>query len=191
MASKVAIANFALTGELGKDQITSFLDGTKGSKLVNLLFDDTAEEVMAEGAWSSATSRQTLAQDSTAPDWGYSYRYQLPTNPKYLGMIKVNECKPGDTEYSIESGFLLTDESTMKIQYKMFQTDTEKWDKNLQRAIVLKLAVKMCYNLTGNLQLKQALAAEYVEALDSGLAVDGTNSNEADLLVSDDLKDVR
>jgi hypothetical protein len=192
MASKVQIGNFALSGELGKDQMTSLDDDTKAAKLVNLLFDDTAQEVMTLGAFSSATFRQTLGQDATAPDFGFSYRYTLPTDPKFLGMLKITELRAGDYPHSIESGFLLTDEAAVKIQYKGFQTDTEKWDYMLQRVFVLRLAAKLCYTLTGNLDLKKTLIAEFNEALDTGLGVDGMNSGSVDdTIVTPHLLDVR
>jgi len=191
MASKVTIANLALAGELSKDQITALTDNTKAAKLVNLMFDDVAKEVMTLGSWSSATSRQTLAQDATAPDWEYLYRYPLPTDPKFLGMIKINELLPGQIPHSIESGYLLTDESTVKIQYKSWQTDTEKWDSMLQRCVVLKLAERLCYTLTGNIALKKTLLAEFEDALNKGLGIDGMNQGDDDLTVTDDLKDVR
>ena len=192
MASKVSIANFALVGELGKDKITALTDGTEGAKLVNLLFDDCAQEVMTVGAFSSATFRQTLARDATAPDWGYSYRYTLPTNPKFLGMLKINSLRPGDSPHAIESGFLLTDEATVKIQYKGWQTDTEKWDKMLERSVVLNLAYKMCYTLTGNVDLRKQLFAEYLESLDTGIAIDGLDGSDVDnVTFTEELKDVR
>lgn len=191
MASKVQIANFALAGELGKDQITALTDNTKAAKLVNLMFDDVAQEVMAEGAWTSATTRQTLARDATAPDWGFLYRYPLPKNPKFLGMVKMNELQPGDIPFAIENDYLLTDETTANIKYKMWQTDTEKWDKHMQRCVVLLLASKLAYSLTGNLKLQDALYQKYQIALRSGLAVDGTNSTDDDLTITDDLTIVR
>jgi len=192
MASKVAIANFALVGELSKNKITALSDNTEGAKLVSLLFDDTAQEVMTVGAFSSSTFRQTLARDAMAPDWGYSYRFALPTDPKYLGLLKVNELRPGDVAHSIESGFLLTDEATVKIQYKGWQDDTEKWDPMLQRAVVLRLAHKMSYPLTGNVDLKKHLFAEYLDALDTGIAIDGMSSSNVDnIIYTEDLKDVR
>ena len=191
MASKVAIANFALAGELAKDQITALTDNTKAAKLINLMFDDVAKEVMTLGQWSSATSRQTLAQDATAPDWKYLYRYPLPTDPKFLGMIKINELLPGQIPHSIESGFLLTDEATVKIHYKSWQTDTEKWDSMLQRCVVLKLAERLCYTLTGNIALKKTLLAEFEDALNKGLGIDGMNQGDDDQTYTDDLKDVR
>jgi hypothetical protein len=191
MASKVAIANFALSGELSKDQITSLTDNTKAAKLVNLLFDDVAKEVMTLGAFSSSMYRQTLARDATVPDWGYAYRYVLPTNPKFLGIIKLNELVPGDIPHSIESGFLLTDEPSAKMLYKSWQTDTEKWDSMLQRCVVLKLAERLCYTLTGNMDLKKTLLAEFDDALDKGLGIDGQNAGDDDITVTNDLKDVR
>jgi len=191
MASKVAIANFALAVELGVDQITSLTDDNKAARLVNLYYDDTAQDVMTKGAWSSATFRQTLAQDATAPDWQFSYRYKLPTNPKFLGLLKINELEPGDTQHTIESGYLLTDENAIKIQYKGFQTDTEQYSPELQRAIVLALAARLCYALTGNTTLKSTLMAEAQFAIDDGLASDGMNSQDDNVTVTNDLKDVR
>jgi len=191
MASKVAIANFALAAELGVDQITSLSDDNKAARLVSLYYDDTAKEVMSMGAWSSATFRQTLAQDTTAPGWQFSYRYVLPTNPRFLGLLKLNELKPGDIPHKIESGYLLTDEASVKILYKGFQADTETYSPELQRAIVLALASRLCYALTGNVQLKTTLLAEFQFAVDAGLASDGMNSQDDDLTVTDDLKDVR
>jgi len=191
MASKTQIANFALAGELGKDLITSLTEDTKAARLVNLLFDDVAKEVMTLGAFSSATKRQTLAQDATAPDWGYSYRYTLPTDPKFLGLIKLNELVPGDSPHAIESGYLLTDEISVKIKYKIWQKDTEAWDSMLQRCVVLKLAERLCYTLTGNLELKKSLLVEFEDALDKALAIDGQNAGDDDLTITNDLLDVR
>lgn len=192
MASKVAIANFALAGELGKDQITALTDSLKSAELVNLLFDSTAQEVMTLGAFSSATFRQTLAQDATAPDWGFTYRYNLPNDPLFLGLLFVNEIRSGDYPHSIEDGYLLTDEATAKIAYKGWQVDTEKWDKMLERAFVLRLASKLAYTLTGNLKLKESLLQEFFNALNTGIAIDGLNSgNVNDQIVTAELLDVR
>ena len=191
MASKVAIANFALAVELGVDQITALTDDSPTARLVNLVFDDTAREVMAEGEWSSATFRQVLARDAAAPAWGFAYRYILPTDPEFLGLLKTDELVAGDIPYSVENGFLLTDEIAISLKYKGFQEDTEAYDMQLQRAITLKLAAKMCYNLTGNEKLKLTLLQEYQLALDVGLATVGLNSSDDDITVTNDLKDVR
>ena len=191
MASKVAIANMALVGELSQEQITSLGDDTRGAKLANLVYDSTAKEVMVENEWSVASFRQTLAQNAMAPDFGYSFKYQLPADPLFLGIIKINELRPGDVIFSIENGFLLTDETTVKIKYKGFQTNTESYDPMLERAIVLKLAHKMCYTLTGNVKLKELLFNQYQIAVENGAAIDGLNSNDDNETITSDLIDVR
>ena len=191
MASKVAIANMALVGELSQEQITSLLDDTRGAKLANLLYDSTAKEVMVEVEWTSASFRQTLGQDATAPDFGFLFRYVLPNDPLFLGMIKINELRAGDIIFAIEDGYLLTDDSTAKIKYKGFQVDTESYDPMLERAIVLKLAHKMCYTLTGNVKLKELLFNQYQIAVENGAAIDGLNSNDDNETITSDLIDVR
>lgn len=190
MASKVAIANFAISGECGADEITALTDNTKQAKKANLLFDDTAREVMAEGEWTSATFRQTLAQDATAPTWGFNFRYTLPTDPEFLGLLEINETAPGNVIYRIESGFLLTDESSVNIKYKGYQTDTEAWDMHLQNAFVKKLAHKLCWSLTGNIVLRRELLQEYLVMLSIGQSTDGLN-NSVDTLETPDLTEVR
>lgn len=191
MASKVSIANFAIFVELGLDQITALTEDSKAARIVNLLFDDTAKEVMNEGAWASATFRQLLAQDATAPSWEFNFRYILPADPLFLGLLKINELIPGDTVYKVESGFLLTDANPVSLLYKGFQTDTEQYGSFLTRAITLRLASKMCYGLTGNEKLKELLLLEYRDSVDHGLAVDGTQSSGDDITITNDLKEVR
>ena len=191
MASKVSIANFAIFVELGLDQITALTEDSKAARLVNLLFDDTAKEVMNDGAWASATFRQLLAQDAETPSWEFNFRYVLPTDPLFLGLLKINELIPGDTVYKVEAGFLLTDANPVSLLYKGFQDDTEKYGTHLTRAITLLLAAKMCYGLTGNEKLKELLLAEYTFALENGLAVDGTQSSGDDFTITNDLKEVR
>jgi len=185
MASKVEIANFALT-ELGKDSIVALTDNSS----MNLIFDDTAREVMSMGQWTSSNFRQTLAQDATAPIFGFAYRYVLPTDPQYLGMISINEDRIGDIEYRISSGYLETDENAVSIRYKGYATNAESWDQHLQRAIVLRLAQKLCFKITGDSRLKEQLRQEFNEALDNGLAVDGLDGT-TDSFVVRELGDVR
>ncbi len=180
MASKVQIANRALQ-RLAVGRITAFTENTKAAKEVNLIFDDVVQEVISEGAWTSTTIRQTLGQDATAPDWGYSYRYVLPTDPKFLGLLEINETAIGEVDYTIENGYLLSNDSSMKIKYKAYVTDAQSYDPQLVKAIVAKLAHDLSYSFTGKEGMKDRLLAEYMNALDTGLATDGLNSNDQGL----------
>ena len=102
---------------------------------------------------------------------------------KTIGILVT--VKPG--QQYIENGFLLTDETTAKIKYKGFQANTESYDPMLERAIVLKLAHKMCYTLTGNMKLKEMLLNQYAVAVDNGASIDGLNSNDDNETITSDL----
>ena len=115
MASKVQIANRALT-RLGRSRITAFSDNTDSAKLIDAIYEDVAEDVMSMGQWPSVVNRATLAQVATNPNHGYDHQYQLPTDPKCLRVLTLDEAKPGDNHYSIEGDKLLTDLDTVKIR---------------------------------------------------------------------------
>lgn len=156
MASKVQIVNRALA-RLAQARLTSLDDNTQAGKLANDIYEDVAEETMSEACWTSTLRRATLAQSSTTPAFGYDYQYQLPTNPKCLRVIKINECKPGDIDYRIEGDKLLTNESTASILYVAHITDSESYDIDLRQAIIWRLVIEMAYMYTGQSKVVVAL----------------------------------
>ena len=101
MASKVKICNLALS-RIGASRITSLTDGTVESTLCNVLYDDMAEEVMSEGSWSSTIARSALNVTTNTPAFGFSYEFQLPTVPRTLKILNINEDTVGDYDFRIE-----------------------------------------------------------------------------------------
>lgn len=172
MASKVGICNLALT-KLGADPIASLSSGTREASMCNILYNDLAKEVMIEGAWTSTITRATLNKISTAPEWGYDSRFQLPTNPKSLKVLSINDLAPGDYDYRIEGDKLLINTSAVKIEYIGYITDTESYDEFLKQAIVSKLASELAYAVTGDKQLAQMLWEKYKAEVSENLAKDG------------------
>ena len=189
MASKVQICNIALA-KLGVDSITSLSDNTDQAKKCNLLYDDIAIEVMSEGVWSSTVSRVELARTTNTPVFGYSYEFQLPTNPRYLRVLSINEEDPGIYDYAIEGDKLLTNVSTMKIKYQGEITDTESYGVWLRRSIQYRLAAELAYPLTGDSRMAQGLMEQYMRSVADGLAADGLQGSSENS-TSDDLNKVR
>jgi hypothetical protein len=149
MASKTQICNFALS-RLSAARITDITENTNSGKQCNAIFDLVTEFVMSQGPWPSCIQRVTLAQDADTPDWGYDYQYTLPTNPKCLRVLTINEDQLGSVDFKIENGKLLTDESDVDIQYIGLITDTESFDTYLTQAIIENLAAELCYTFTGS-----------------------------------------
>jgi len=148
MASKVQICNLALT-RIAASRISDFSDNTVEAKDCKAIYDLIAEDVMSMGDWPSTRRRATLAQLSTAPAFEYTYAYQLPTNPRCLRVISINECKPGEIDYTIENDQLLTNETSVSIKYSAFVDDPNKYDVYLRQAIVDRLAAELIYGKTG------------------------------------------
>lgn len=169
MASEVEICNVALS-RLGASRITSLTEGTSEAKLCNTVFDDVVEEVMNEGAWTTLIRRADLNRLTVAPEFEYSYQFQLPTDPKILRIISTND---DYSPYSIEGDKLLTDNSSVKIKYIARITDTNEFGPNLQRAVLSRLTAELCYPITGSKDMSEQLYNKYLSDLSSALSADG------------------
>lgn len=189
MSSKVQLCNMALS-RLGANTITSLTDGTSEAKLCNTFFNDISEEVISEGSWSSTIRRASLAKTTNTPVYDYTSEFQLPVDPKALKILNVNESSPNDIDYVIEDDKLLTDESTIKIRYVAFITDTEDWDVYLKRAFVARLCSELAYALTGDEGKSQSEFERYRLFLNEGLALNNQQGSKQ-VYVSNDLIDIR
>jgi hypothetical protein len=192
MASKVDICNMALS-RLSCKPIISLSDNTTEAKTLNIIYDMVAENVMALGPWTSCTKRATLAQLTDTPDWGYTYQYQLPTDPKFIKCLLLNECKKGDIDFAIEGDKLLCNETTAQIKYIALITDTESYDAYLRQAITERLICEMAYQKTGsegNLDRMEKVFAAKVDALLNMNNTQGNNNEDRDL-PSDTFTDIR
>lgn len=185
MASQVDICNLALT-RVGAATITSLTDGTREANLCNILYDEVAEEVMAEGAWSTCTFRATLNQTTNTPVYEYTYEYQLPTNPRILKFLEVQDDRSLDITYDIEEDKLLTDEGSVKVKYIGFLEDPGSYGAYLKAAIVSRLSHELAYTITGSASVAEKMWQRYQVDLRKGLAQDGGNGSSVTIF-SDDL----
>jgi hypothetical protein len=189
MASKVQICNLALT-KLSASTITSLTDGTREAKNCNVLFDHVVDQVLIEGSWATATRRASLNATTNTPSFGFSTEYQLPTNPKCLKVLAINDSAPFGTDFRVEGDKLLTDASSIKIRYIARITDTESFGPHLTGAVVARLAMELSYTVTAQVGIYDRLAAEYQEILTRNLGSDN-QQGASDITDSSDLIDVR
>ncbi len=189
MSSVVKICNLALV-RVGAATITSLTEDTNEGRLCNLLYNDVAEEVMAEGAWTSTVTRVALNKTTNTPAYGFSSEFQLPTDPRFIRILSINESVPGTDAYKIEGSKLLTDLSTIKIEYIGFIDDSESYDPLLKRAIISRLAAEFSYTITGSAALAERLFDRYRFEVSDGLSADGQQGSNQ-LIVSPDLHEVR
>ena len=184
MTSTVDIANYALN-TLGASNISAFDENSKPARIVNQRYASVRNTVFRAHPWNCLIRRTELAQETDTPTFGYAYQYALPTNPYCLRVLEFsngNLSYPQDNMFSntggpvfvIEGRKLLTDEGIAKIKYVAEITDPQEYDANLIEALAARLAMEICYAITGSTSMIQMTASLYDEKLKEARFVDGT-----------------
>lgn len=194
MSNKLDLVNQALV-KLGQKKLTSLLDTTPPVAVsAATIVDDVVRYVITDGAFTSCIRRQSLNVTTETPVYDYSYEYQLPTNPKCLRVLSINEseCSPktGYIDYVVEGDKLYTNESSVKIKYLADITDTGSFDPALNRAIVARLMADLSLSIGISATMCEALEKKANAELANAKSIDGQQGSNRDLY-SDDLIDIR
>lgn len=179
MASVVDICNIALSN-LGDQKISSLSDANERARLCNLRYDDVRDSVLRSHPWSCAVTRTLLARNDTAPVWGFSYSYSLPSD-----CLRVLDVEEWETPFRIESGVIVTDAETVKLKYIKQVTDPNEFDSLIIQALALKLASEIAESLTGRPELRNAMLSKFVATVAEARSVDSAERAYVDTLWSD------
>jgi hypothetical protein len=149
------ICNSALQ-KVGAEQITSLADSSKRAKLVSYQYTIIRDTLLYEYAFNFSIKRATLTADVTAPLYGYAYRFPLPAD-----CLRLLDTNLDEAEYKIEEdGWLLTDESEIKIRYIKKVTDATKFSVYFGELLATCIAADIAYPLAQSIQLKKELKEE-------------------------------
>lgn len=165
--SKTYICNRA-SSKLGSSRVSNIdTDDTKEAKTLRYMYDMVRDALLQAYPWNFAIKRAQLAVDANAPIFGYSNKYQLPTD--FLALIEVQ----GNPEYKIEGGYILTDEGApLYIKYIARITDTATYDALFADAFATKLALEACEEITQSNTKKQILYEEFRNNISNAYAND-------------------
>lgn len=162
MTSQIEICNAALY-RLNGQSITSLSDNTKESVILTRIYDATRRRLLRSHPWNFAVKKVELAQLTTAPAFEHTYAFGLPSD--CLRVVSVYEA---DSPWKVVGSEIHSDDSTMYLEYIADITNEGLWDSVFVDVMTLKLAVDMCYAITGSSevmgQLKQELAQTMREA---------------------------
>lgn len=157
MPSWVQICNQALY-RLGEPPLTLLTDNAKSAIACNNCYEQARDEVLEENDWYAARVRAALSADATAPSWGWSYRYALPTNPYCLKVLQVEN----DIEYAVEGRYLMCGEASgINILYTGRIVDPTGIPPLLAKAISWRLALILCRAIVQSSSMQEALMQEY------------------------------
>lgn len=157
--AEVDIYNAALI-KLGEKTITTVDDDVKAARTLKEIYAQQRDLELRKHIWNFAKVRDELDESSSAPDFGFTYSYDLPDD--FLRLVYPDR---SIWAYAIEGDKLLTDYPSGYVVYIAQITDTDVMDVSFKEVLACKLAMEVCVALADdNVRLKD-LAALYVEAL--------------------------
>ena len=173
MASQVEIANRALT-KVGDTRIISLTDNVETARIISVIWDTVRDNELRAHNWNFSIIRASIPALLSAPAFGYSYAFQLPTD--CLRVIQAGDYYPGpsmsnyrnanEAVYQIEGGKILTNlAAPLKIRYISRFENTGGWDSAFTEVFACRLALESCEKITQSNTKKQVLGEEYKMAL--------------------------
>lgn len=97
MSIRIDVCNFALT-VLGDKKITSIEDESDRAETLEALYYIARDAVLEEAEWTFATRRFKPAAHATAPEWGWSTAFPIPSD-----ILRVTSV---DKNWTEASGFV-------------------------------------------------------------------------------------
>lgn len=186
----MSLANAALT-LLGEPPIISFNDAVEGARAVSQRYDDVRRAVLRAHIWNSAKARASLPKLATAPDFGYTTQYQLPSDALRV-VIEGDLLDTGSTarNFAIEGRKLLTDASSINLHYIRDLTDVNEMDSLLFEAIAARLAAEIAMRITNSVEREDKAWERYNEKLSEARSID-SQEGKAEQWVVDEWLDAR
>lgn len=192
LPSQVDVANLALI-KLGDIQITTFDDDSAHARVVKLLYPRVVDAALRDHKWRFAVRQAALAQLVGSPLWRYQYRYQLPTDPYCLRILRVSTEDPAqgnNTPWEIQGREILTDAPSVNIEYIARLTDPLQWDVMFLDAVVERLASELAIPIMNTPTVRGQLLQAYMMKLDAAKSTDGMEGTP-EVVTDTELIDVR
>jgi hypothetical protein len=192
LPSQVDVANLALI-KLGDIQITTFEDDSAHARVVKLLYPRVVDAVLRDHKWRFAVKQASIPQLAGAPIWRYARRFQLPTDPYCLRVLRVSTEAPelgNTTPWELQGREILTDATTVNIEYIARVTDPQQWDVAFLDALVERLASELAMPITNTPTIRGQLLQAYALKMDAAKSTDGMEGTP-EVITDTQLLDVR
>lgn len=161
MASVTGICNLALRN-LGATRITDIADGSKNANVLSDVYEETRDNLLRAHLWNFATKRVELARSATAPAFGFSYAYALPSDWIRTAGVHDNDGGIGTIVHREEGLFINADAEDVYISYVARIVDPNAMTADFRQALAAELS-RVCaipVSDSGTLQDRMAALAD-------------------------------
>lgn len=170
----IEIINAALT-HCGASKIASLADASNEAVVASTHWQICRDAVLESRAWLFATTRLVLVEDASAPAFGYAHRFVIPST-----VIRVIQCYDANEDiiddWVREGGFILTDETTVKVIVITRIIDTSVYPPSFTETLGYWLASALCVPLTENRQRATDLLAIAEKKVKEAAYTEGSQS---------------
>lgn len=148
-------------------------DGTPEANWFVRNFEPIRDAELRKNPWKFAIKRATITADATAPAFGWSYRYALPSGCLRLLPVRYDgeyeyPLVPHEIEADASTGvpWILTDQTTpLYVRYIYQVTDATKFDPLFVQALAARLAMHAAHRFTGKQSMIATAGELYGEAI--------------------------
>jgi hypothetical protein len=176
MANETDLLNDAL-GQCGQAPITAIGDGTPNANWCKTFYVPIRQAMLRSAVWQFAEDRAVLASDPTPPAFEFAFRYAILPSilriKEYNGDLITPQMSPFTASpnywmnvagrYIIESGYLLTNDASVKITYMKDEPNCAKWDALFNQLVASILASKLARAINKDVSLGATLMKEALD----------------------------
>lgn len=173
MTDEVGICNLALQ-RLGAKSISALSEDTTAGRECNRVYEHARDSELRSHPWSFARAREQLAADSTAPVFGFSNAFSLPSD--YVRLLPARNVAntsvtlggiDANIDWQIEGRKILTnDKSRLDIVYLKTVTDPNEFDALFVDLLVARIAMDIAEKVTQSNTKKANAEGRYKVAKD-------------------------
>lgn len=152
ISSPVGICNLAI-GWLGGNLIISLDDDTTEANLCKANYESSRDAALEYRDWTFATSRRMLNPEVSAPEFGWSKKFLLPSDNIRVINVSDDVNFRRRMEWEKEEDRILCDKDIIYIRYIKRIVDVTKYSAGFIQAAAARLASDIAIPMTNNPKL--------------------------------------
>lgn len=163
MSSKAELSSRALVkiGRFNERIVDLDTDTSFEADVCNLLYDKVLRRLVLTGYFSSTKFIKDLNKTTTTPLNGYASEFQLPTEPKFLKLIRLYT----DCDFEILGDKIYTNTDSLRIKYLGEPESVNSYGIELEECFVNDLAFELSLAFRLPVTVQQVLDASRKESL--------------------------
>lgn len=153
MASKVSIANAALSFVGVGDHIAALDEQSEEAEACNQFYPDTRDELLTEFEYgfARAYAKLALVVENPTPEWAYGYRWPSDcVKPRrILTGLGPDVRPPFETGQDAQGRLIYTNEENAELEYTFRADDPSRYPQRFSTAFARLLASKIAPRISG------------------------------------------